>query len=197
MVFLAGFIATLFGLPLGIILYITQKNNILENKWIHRFLDSLVNMTRSIPFIILMIAIIPITRFLVGTSIGINAAIPPLSLAAIPFIARIVENALLEVNPGLIEAGTAMGASSWQIIIKILLPEAKKSIINGLTLTLISLIGYSAMAGAVGGGGLGDVAVRYGYQRFDMTIMLLTIIIMIFLVQVIQFIGDKLAKNVR
>jgi D-methionine transport system permease protein len=195
MVTLASMIATLLGLPLGVILYASRKNNILENPSLYRFLATLVNMTRSIPFIILMVAIIPVTRWIIGTSIGTNAAIVPLSLATVPFVARIVENAILEVDRGLIEAATAMGASAWQIIKKVLIPEALPGIINGLTLTIISLIGYSAMAGAVGGGGLGDLAIRYGYQRFDVKIMLITIVIMIVLVQAIQWSGDKLAKK--
>lgn len=196
MVLAASLFAILVGLPLGTILYITRKGHILEQPLIHSFLSIVVNMTRSIPFIILMIAVIPFTRFLIGSSIGTHAAIVPLSLAAIPFLARIVENALLEVNKGLIEAATAMGATIRQIIIKVLIPEALPGMINGLTLTMISLIGYSAMAGAVGGGGLGDVAIRYGYQRFDVTIMLITIAIMIVLVQMIQFVGDNIAKQV-
>jgi D-methionine transport system permease protein len=195
MVILSSVIATLVGLPLGIILYATRRGNILENASLNRLLAALVNITRSIPFIILMIAVIPLTRLLVGTSIGINAAIVPLSLAAMPFIARIVENALLEVNKGLIEAAIAMGATSQQIIFKVLIPEAFSGIINGLTLTIISLIGYSAMAGAVGGGGLGDLAIRYGYQRFDIMVMFLTIVIMIVLVQATQWLGDALAKR--
>ena len=192
MVTIASLIATLIGLPLGVILYVTRKNNLLEHINLNRLLAAIVNMTRSIPFIILMIAVIPFTRFLVGTSIGTNAAIVPLSLYAMPFIARIVENAILEVNQGLIEAAIAMGATHWQIIIKVLIPEALPGIVNGLTLTVISLIGYSAMAGAVGGGGLGDLAIRYGYQRFDIHVMLYTIVIMIILVQIIQFLGDKI-----
>jgi D-methionine transport system permease protein len=195
MVLVASILAIFVGLPLGTILYITRKGNILEQMTIHRILAMIVNMTRSIPFIILMIAVIPFTRFVIGSSIGTNAAIVPLSLAAMPFLARVVENALLEVNKGLIEAATAMGATTWQIIRKVLLPEAMPGIINGLTLTIISLVGYSAMAGAVGGGGLGDLAIRYGYQRFDVTIMLITIAIMIVLVQTIQHAGDKIAKK--
>jgi ABC-type methionine transport system permease subunit len=195
MVFMASFIATLLGLPLGVILFTTRKGNILENKFLHQLLAFIVNVTRSIPFIILMIAVIPLTRLIVGTSIGVNAAIVPLALACIPFIARVVENALLEVNTGLIEAAIAMGATSKQIITKVLIPEALPGIINGLTLTLISLIGYSAMAGAVGGGGLGDIAIRYGYQRFDIFVMLTTIVIMIILVQGIQWIGDTFARR--
>lgn len=195
MVLVASLLAILVGLPLGTILYITRKGNILEQKTLNHSLSIVMNITRSIPFIILMVAVIPFTRMLVGSSIGTNAAIVPLSLAAMPFLARIIENALLEVNKGLIEAATAMGATVWQIIVKVLIPEALPGIVNGLTLTIISLIGYSAMAGAVGGGGLGDLAIRYGYQRFDPAIMLMTIAIMIILVQGIQYTGDKLAKR--
>jgi D-methionine transport system permease protein len=195
MVFVATIIATLIGLPLGVLLYSTRKGLIFEKRWLHQLLAAIVNMTRSIPFIILMIAVIPFTRLIVGTSIGTNAAIVPLSLGAMPFIARIVENALIEVNKGLIEAATAMGATPMQIIRKVLLPEASPSIINGLTLTIVSLIGYSAMAGAVGGGGLGDLAIRYGYQRFDTGVMISTIVIMIVLVQAVQFCGDILVKK--
>lgn len=195
MVAIASIIATILGLPLGVILFVTRKGNILENTAAHQILAVIVNVTRSIPFIILMIAVIPLTRFLIGSSIGTNAAIVPLSLSAVPFVARVVENALLEVNKGLIEAAIAMGATYHQIIRKVLIPEALPGIINGITLTIISLIGYSAMAGAIGGGGLGDLAVRYGYQRFDIGMMLMTIIIMIGLVQIIQFIGDAIAKK--
>lgn len=195
MVLISGIIATLFGLPLGITLYVTREGNFLEKKPLYRFLAALVDVTRSIPFIILMIAVIPLTRLLVGTSIGTNAAIVPLSLCAIPFIARVVENALNEVNKGLIEAAVAMGATHRQIIQKVLIPEALPGIINGLTLTTVSLLGYSAMAGAVGGGGLGDLAIRYGYHRFDVLMMLITIVIMIVLVQLIQLTGDILAKR--
>lgn len=195
MVLASSLLAVLFGLPLGVILFITRPGNILENKRLHQALAAIVNVTRSIPFIILMIAVIPLTRFIMGTSIGTNAAIVPLSLAAIPFVARLVENSLLEVNKGLIEAATAMGATTWQIITKVLIPESLASIINGLTLTVISLIGYSAMAGAVGGGGLGDLAIRYGYHRFDVMMMVVTIVIMVVFVQLIQSLGDKLAKK--
>ncbi len=194
MVFAASVIAILFGLPLGTLLYVTRKNNILEQRSLHQMLSAIVNITRSIPFVILMIAVIPFTRLLVGSSIGTNAAIVPLSLCAIPFLARVVETALLEVNKGLIETATAMGATAWQIVIKVLMPEALPGIVSGYTLTIISLIGYSAMAGAVGGGGLGDLAIRYGYQRFDLTVMLITIAIMIIFVQLIQYCGDKITK---
>lgn len=195
MVVCAGFIATLIGLPLGISLYVTRKAHILAHPALHQMLAAITNVTRSIPFVILMIAVIPVTRFIVGSSIGTAAAIVPLSLCAIPFFARIVENALLEVNKGLIETASALGATHWQIITKVLLPEALPGMINGLTLTIISLVGYSAMAGAVGGGGLGDLAIRYGYQRFDVTVMLTTIILMVCLVQSIQYCGDQIAKK--
>jgi D-methionine transport system permease protein len=195
MVVIATTISTLAGLPLGVLLYITRKNHIFAKPWLHRVLASITDIMRSIPFIILMIAVIPLTRLLVGTSIGTNAAIVPLSLGAIPFIARIVENALQEVNKGLLEAATAMGATPLQIICKVLLPEATPNIINGLTLTIVSLIGYSAMAGAVGGGGLGDLAIRYGYQRFDTSVMFITIVIMVLLVQIVQSCGGLLVKK--
>lgn len=194
MVVLSTLLATLFGLPLGVVMYTARKGNILANASLYQLLSTIVNITRSIPFIILMIAIIPLTRLLVGTSIGTNAAIVPLSLCAIPFVARVVENALLEVSHGLVEAATAMGATAWQIVSKVLIPEAFPGIINGLTLTIVNLIGYSAMAGAVGGGGLGDLAIRYGYQRFDVTTMVITIAIMVFMVQIIQWLGDWAAK---
>ncbi len=195
MVIISSIIAMLAGIPLGIILYITRKKNILEHVALHQTLAAIVNMTRSIPFVILMVAVIPFTRLLVGSSIGTNAAIVPLSLCAIPFVARIAENAFMEVNTGLIEAAIAMGATPWQIIKKVLIPEALPSIVNGLTLTIVSLVGYSAMAGAIGGGGLGDLAIRYGYQRFDVNMMLITIAIMIIMVQIIQWAGDILTKR--
>lgn len=195
MVGAAGIISIIGGLPLGITLLITRKNNILENKFTHWLLSGIVNIVRSIPFIILLVAIVPFTRLLIGTSIGTTAAMVPLAIGAIPFVARIVENALAEVNQGLIEAGLSMGATPIQIIIKILLPEAMPAIINGITITLITLVGYSAMAGAVGGGGLGAVAINYGYERYDLNIMLWTIVILIIIVHAIQWIGDRLSKR--
>lgn len=190
-------IAALLGLPLGIILVTTDRGHILENLPLNRILGAVANATRSTPFIILMVAIIPLTRLIAGTSIGTNAAIVPLSLAAIPFVARIIESALREVDPGVIEAAQAMGASPRQIITKVLIPESLPSIILGLTLTIINLIGYSAMAGAIGGGGLGDLAIRYGYQRFRADIMLITVLILIAQVQLVQSCGDSLAKRFR
>lgn len=195
MVFVSGAIAIFFGIPLGILLFVTRTQGILEQGYLNKLLALLVNGIRSIPFIILLIAIIPLTRLITGTSIGTTAAIVPLSLAAIPFVGRMLENALNEVNSGLIEAGHAMGASPLQIIYKILLVEALPGIINAITITLIALIGYSAMAGAVGGGGLGDLAIRYGYQRFNVDVMIITILILILLVQGIQYFGDKLVRR--
>ena len=195
MVAVSGFISAFIGIPLGIILVTTDKGHILENTPLNKVLGVIVNATRSTPFIILMVAIIPLTRLLVGTSIGTNAAIVPLCIAAIPFVARIVESALKEVDYGVIEAAQSMGASPLEIITKVLIPEALPAIILGLTLTIISLIGYSAMAGAIGGGGLGDLAIRYGYQRFRADIMLITVIILIGQVQIVQSTGDYLARR--
>lgn len=195
MVAVSGFISALLGIPLGIILVTTNKGHILENTYLNSVLGAIVNAARSTPFIILMVAIIPVTRLLVGTSIGTNAAIVPLSIAAIPFVARIVESALKEVDYGVIEAAQAMGASPREIITKVLIPEALPAIVLGLTLTIISLIGYSAMAGAIGGGGLGDLAIRYGYQRFRADIMLVTVVILIAQVQIVQSAGDYLSNR--
>jgi D-methionine transport system permease protein len=194
MVGVSSFIAALLGTPLGVLLITTRKGAILSNPAINSLTAAIVNGLRSIPFIILLVAIIPFTRLIAGTSIGTTAAIVPLTVGTIPFIARIVENTLEEVPSGLIEAGLAMGATPLQIITKILIPEGLVGIINGLTVTVITLINYSAMAGAVGAGGLGDLAIRYGYQRFNLTVMLVTIIILILLVQMIQMIGDWVAK---
>ena len=195
MVVMAMVVATAIGVPLGVILTVTDRGNLLENPLTNSALGAIVNITRSTPFIILMVAIIPFTRLITGTSIGTLAAVVPLSIAAIPFIARITETALKEVDSGVIEAAQAMGATPWQIIIKVLLPESLPTMVQGLTLTIINLIGYSAMAGAVGGGGLGDLAIRYGYQRFQIGTMLVTVVIMIVLVQVVQTGGDYLARR--
>ncbi|MCG8515527.1 MAG: ABC transporter permease [Halanaerobiales bacterium] len=194
--YMVGFsliIAVSCGIPLGILTAITRKGHILENKVLHKFLDIIINIGRSIPFIILMVAVIPFTRLLVGTSIGTTAAIVPLALAAIPFVGRVIDNSIQEVSLGVIEAAQSMGATPGQIVWKVLLPESLPSIILGITLTAINLIGYSAMAGAIGGGGLGDIAIRYGYQRFKIGIMIETVVILIILVQVIQWFGNKLA----
>lgn len=187
--------AVLLGVPLGIILLITSKHHLLPNAKLNKILGAIVNGLRSIPFIILMVAIIPFTRLLVGTSIGTAAATIPLTIAAIPFVARLVETAMEQVPWGLVEAAQAMGATPLQIINKVLLPESLPTIVRGVTLTLIALIGYSAMAGVIGGGGLGDLAIRYGYQRFNIEIMLWTIVILILFVQLVQMSGDFLARR--
>ncbi|MFO1257470.1 MAG: methionine ABC transporter permease [Gammaproteobacteria bacterium] len=196
MVLASSLAAVILGLPLGVAIFATKPKQFWENKLIHFSLSFLVNIGRSIPFIILMIAIIPLTRLITGTSIGMVAAMVPLSLAATPFFARIVELALLEVPYGLIETGYALGATPLQIISKILIPESLASILAGLTLTIINLIGYSAMAGAIGGGGLGTLAYNYGYLRFDTPLMLSTLVILIILVQIIQGIGDYAVNKI-
>ncbi|HOJ01032.1 MAG TPA: methionine ABC transporter permease [Anaerolineaceae bacterium] len=196
MVGISTVFTALFGLPLGILLVITDRNGLLPSPTVSDILGVIVNISRSLPFIILLVVVIPITRFVVGTTIGATAAIVPLTLAAIPFSARVAESGLREVDRGLVEAAQAMGCSVWQIITKVLIPEALPSLILGITLTIISLISYSAMAGAIGGGGLGDLAIRYGYQRFETEIMIATVILLIILVQGIQVLGNHLAKKV-
>ena len=195
MVAASTIISTLIGLPLGVILTVTRKGHILENAPVNAVLGAVVNATRSTPFIILMVAIIPLTRIIVGSSIGTTAAIVPLTISAAPFIARIIESSLLEIDHGVIEAAQAMGASPLQIINKVLLPEALHSIVLGVTLAIISLIGYSAMAGALGGGGLGDLAIRYGYQRFRVDIMIATVVVLIAQVQIVQSLGNYISKK--
>lgn len=194
MTVISTIMAMIIGIPLGVVLVVTSKGHILENAALNKILGAIVNATRSIPFIILMVAIIPFTRMVVGTSIGTTAACVPLILAAIPFLARLVETSIKDIQFGVIEAAQSMGASPFQIIRKVLLPEALPTIIDNVTVLIVNLIGYSAMAGAIGGGGLGDIAIRYGYQRFQGDIMLATIIILIIMVQVIQMIGDGLSK---
>ncbi|MDQ7729993.1 MAG: methionine ABC transporter permease [Halomonas sp.] len=195
MVAVSGLISTLVGLPLGVLLYVTRPRQILAKPVLNQVLSIVTNVGRSIPFIILMVAIIPFTRMLVGTSIGINAASVPLTIAAIPFVARLVEAALNEISPGLIEAAHSMGATPWQIICKVLIPEARGGIMTGLTITVVTLVSYSAMAGAVGGGGLGDLGIRYGYNRFNPTIMLITVVILVVMVQGFQSLGDYLVRK--
>ena len=195
MVVVSMAIASAIGVPLGVLLHTTAKGQILENIFVNQTIGSVVNAVRSIPFIILMVAIIPLTRFLVGSAIGTTAAIVPLVIASIPFIGRQVETSLKEVPAGLIEAAQAMGATPAQIITKVLLPEAMPSIVSQLTTVIIALVGESAMAGAIGGGGLGDLAIRYGYQRFRPEVMLATVVVLIILVQAVQFIGNTLAKK--
>lgn len=195
MVGISGGIGAAFGIPLGVILILTDRGGILQNLAVNRALGLIVNAARSTPFIILMVAVIPFTRLVVGTSIGTAAAIVPLTIAAIPFIARLVETALREVPAGLIEAAEAMGATPLQIVVKVLLPEALPGIAAGLTITLVSLIGYSAMAGAVGGGGLGDIGIRYGYQRFLPEVMFAVVLVLIVFVQGVQSAGDRLVRR--
>ncbi|ANB34585.1 methionine ABC transporter permease [Rhodovulum sulfidophilum] len=196
MVSAAALLGTLFGLPLGLFLATSQRGELLSAPLVNKVLGLVVNAARSVPFIILVVAIIPFTRALVGTSIGTDAAIVPLTIAATPFIARLVENAIREVDAGLIEAARAMGATPLQIIRKVLLREALPGIVLGLTLAVVSLIGYSAMVGAVGGEGLGDLGIRYGYQRFMPDVMLAVVVILIVMVQLVQSFGEWIAARV-
>ena len=188
-------VATALGVPLGVLLSATGKGGILEARALNKALGAVVNAIRSIPFIILMVAIIPLTRLIVGTAIGTTADMVPLIIAAVPFIGRQVETSLAEVPYGLVEAALSMGATPLQIIRRVLLPEAMPSIVAQLTTVIISLVGESAMAGAIGGGGLGDLAIRYGYQRFRPDVMIATVVILIILVQLVQFAGNLLAKR--
>lgn len=197
MVSISLLIGSLCGIPLGVLLVITKVGGIAQNKAIARVLNSITNTIRSLPFIILLVAIVPFTKLIVGTSIGTKAAIVPLIVYIIPYIARLVENSLLEVNQGIIEATQAMGATTYQIIRYFLLPEALGSLILSLTTAAIGLIGATAMAGTIGGGGIGDVAISYGYQRFNTGVIVLTVIILILFVQAIQTFGNQLARKVR
>ena len=196
MVVLSTVFGYMFGLPLGVILYSSDKDGIKPNAKLYRVLDIVVNIGRSIPFIILLILIIPFTRLLVGKSYGTAATIVPLTVSAIPFIGRMVESSLKEVDKGVIEAATSLGATNFQIITKVLLVEALPSLINGATICIGTIIGYSAMAGTVGGGGLGDIAIRYGYYRYQTDIMFVTVVIIVLLVQAFQYIGTTIAKKV-
>lgn len=193
------FFSTLFSVILGfipaIILIVTAPKGLKPNKTVFNTLDTIINILRGFPFIILMVAIMPLTKLIVGKSIGTTAAIVPLTIAAAPFVARIIESALKEVDPGVVEAAKSFGASNTQIIFKVMLKEAVPSIISGLTLIIISIIGYSAMAGTVGAGGLGDLAVRYGYQRYQTDVMIVTVIILVIIVQVLQSLGNYLYKK--
>ncbi|PLR67179.1 methionine ABC transporter permease [Bacillus sp. UMB0893] len=189
--------STLIGLPLGVLLVITRKGHLWENKILFNILNGVVNLFRSVPFIILMVAIVPLTRLIVGTSIGTAAAVVPLVFYAGPYIARLIENSLLEVDPGVIEAAEAMGATPNQIIFKFIVPEALSSLVLSLTIATVGLVGASAMAGAVGGGGLGDLAITYGYQRFDTVVMIITVAILVILVQGLQSSGNLLSKKIR
>ncbi len=197
MVAVSTFFTILMGLPLGIVLVVTEKNNILPFPRLNKVLSTIINVIRSVPAIILIISIVPFTRLIVGTSIGTTAAIVPLVVAATPFFARVVETALREIDWGIIEASISMGATPFQIIAKVLIPEAVSSLVLGITITLINILGYSAIAGIVGGGGLGDLAIRYGYHRFKTNVLIASVISLIVIVQVTQFIGNNLAKILR
>jgi D-methionine transport system permease protein len=190
MVGVAGVAAAVIGVPLGVLLRLTDRGGVVPNAGVNRVVGTVVNAVRSTPFIILLVAIIPFTRLVTGSSIGTAAAVVPLTVAAAPFIARLVEASLREVDHGLVEAAQAMGASTSQIVFKVLLPEALPGIIAGFTITLVSLTGYSAMAGAIGGGGLGDLGIRYGYQRFLPEVMLAVVVALIVFVQAVQSLGD-------
>jgi D-methionine transport system permease protein len=196
MTFVSGFFGFVIGLPTGVMLFLTRKGQVLENRGLNNTLSVAVNVFRSIPFIILIVWMIPFTRMLVGTSIGVEAALVPLSIGAAPFIARMVENSLIEVPHGLVEAARAMGATPFQIVYKVLLPEALPSLINTASITLITLVGYSAMGGAVGAGGLGQIGYQYGYVGYDVTVMNTVLVSLVALVFFIQFTGDFIAKKV-
>lgn len=196
MVFVSAFFAVVIGLPIGIILTVTDQGHIRPCPRLYKILEAVVNVGRSFPFAILMVALIPVTRWLVGTSLGTTASIVPLTISAAPFVARLIENSLKEVDRHMIEAATVMGSTSRQIIAKVLLPEALPSIISGITLTVVNLIGNSAMVGLVGGGGLGQVAIQYGYNRFNTFIMVATVILLIVLVQIVQWAGNSLVRSI-
>lgn len=195
MVGISGMIGSAIGLPLGVLLHLSDRGGVLQNVMLNRMLGLVINAVRSTPFIILLVAVIPFTRLVVGSSIGTAAAVVPLTIAAAPFVARLVESALREVDRGLIETAQAMGATTSQVVFKVLLPEAWPGIVAGLTLTFVSLVGYSAMAGAIGGGGLGDLGIRYGYQRFLPEIMFAVVLVLIVFVQLVQSLGDYLVRR--
>ncbi|MCI6442416.1 MAG: ABC transporter permease [Spirochaetia bacterium] len=195
MVLFSTLFSMVIGFPLGVLLYSTNSMGITPRPILNQVLSRIVNVLRSFPFIILMILLFPLSRLILGTSIGTTATIIPLSIAAAPFVARLVETALLEVDPGMIQAARAMGSTNSQIIYKVLIPESMPSLVSGITLTIINLIGYSAMAGTIGGGGLGDLAIRYGYQRFRPDVMAASVVVIIVMVEVIQFIGTRIANR--
>lgn len=194
MVGLASLFTVAIGLPLGVLLFITRAEGVAPQAWINRAIGSVINVGRSLPFVVLLIALIPLTRLIVGTTLGSTAAIVPITLGAFPFFARVVENALDEVDHGRIEAIQSMGGSVWHVIGKVLLPEALPTILAGVTLTVVMLIGFSSMAGVIGGGGLGDLAIRYGYQRFNDQVMAGTVVVLVILVQGVQTLGDRLVR---
>ncbi|PIJ50199.1 metal ABC transporter permease [Erwinia sp. OLTSP20] len=194
MVALAALFTLIIGLPIGVLLFLTRQNGLWPQRSLAALLNGVVNLGRALPFVILLIALIPFTRLIVGTSLGSSAAVVPITLGAFPFFARIVESALDEVDRGRIEAVASMGATLWQIVSRVLLPEALPALVAGMTLTIVMLIGFSAMAGVVGGGGLGDLAIRYGYQRFDNNLMAGTVVVLLLLVMLVQKLGDRLVR---
>ncbi|MGL2799818.1 methionine ABC transporter permease [Helicobacter pylori] len=196
MVFVASFLAVVFGLPLGVLLLVSKKGHLLNKPLLHKILDTSINMTRSFPFIILIILLLPLSRFLIGTSIGSSASIIPLAISAIPFVAKLFENSLMEVEHGKIETTLSLGASHLEVV-KMMLLESLPSLVNNITITLISLIGYSAMAGALGAGGLGDLAIRIGYQSYRDDVLFYAVVVIIVLVQIIQSAGDYVVKRLR
>ncbi|AJC65936.1 methionine ABC transporter permease [Dickeya zeae] len=195
MVGLAALFTVLVGLPTGVLLFISRQSGVLPLPRVNAVLGSIINVGRSLPFVVLLIALIPFTRWVVGTTLGSTAAVVPIAVGAFPFFARIVENALAEVDSGRIEAIESMGGTVWHVITKALLPEALPSILAGVTLTVVMLIGFSSMAGVIGGGGLGDLAIRYGYQRFNQQVMAGTVIVLVLLVQLVQSLGDRLVRR--
>ena len=198
MVFWSTVFSLIMGLPLGVLLHVTDKEDqggIIPKPVLNEILSRIVNILRSFPFLILMIILMPVARFILGTTIGTRASVVSLSIAAAPFVARVIETSLKEVDPGVIQAAKAMGSTHWQIIVKVILPEALPSPVSGVTLTIINLIGYSAMAGTIGGGGLGDLAIRYGYQRFRSDVMLAAVIVIIVLVELVQFVGNRISSR--
>jgi D-methionine transport system permease protein len=195
MVSLAALFTVLIGLPLGVLLFLTRRDGVLPAPLFNQVIGSVVNVGRSLPFIVLLIALIPFTRIIIGTTLGSTAAVVPITIGAFPFFARVVENALDEVDKGRIEAILSMGGNVWHIITKVLLPEALPALLAGITLTIVMLIGFSSMAGVIGGGGLGDLAIRYGYQRFNDQVMVGTVVILVAMVQLVQSIGDRLVRR--
>ena len=198
MVFWSTVFSLIMGLPLGVLLHVTDKEDqggIIPRPVLNEILSRVVNVLRSFTFLILMILLMPVARFILGTTIGTKAAVVSLSIAAAPFVARIIETSLKEVDPGVVQAAKAMGSTNWQIIVKVMLPEALPSLVSGVTLTIINLIGYSAMAGTIGGGGLGDLAIRYGYQRFRSDVMFAAVVVTIILVELVQFVGNRISSR--
>lgn len=196
MVFVSSFLAMLFGIPLGIILYITKKDGLSENSLLYAVLDGIINILRSLPFVVLMLLVFPLSKLIVGKRIGTEAAIVPLTVSAIPFVARLMEGYFNEVDNGIIEAAKSMGSNTYTIVTKVLLKEALPQIINGITMTIINIIGMSAVAGMIGGGGLGDIAIRYGYQRNQMDVLWGSCIAIVLMVQLVQFFGNNLSKAI-